>query len=186
MRESTFPGEYPIGRALDREAIVGVVGDVRQRLRLAAEPEIYRPLSRTSYSAATLVVSGDIDATVLTAPVRAAIRDVNPGQPVFDVRTMDQVIMASHGDVNLSLALIGLFAGLALILGVGQRLRCHLLHRRPAAAGVRHPAGARRQSATAEATGARARRWTSPGGCCIRRRRCSRHDAVPSSAPLSG
>ena len=111
-----FPGEDPIGRALDRGTIVGVVGDVRQRLRLAAEPEIYRPLSRTSYSAATLVVSGDIDATVLTAPVRAAIRDVNPGQPVFDVRTMDQVIMASHGDVNLSLALIGLFAGLALIL----------------------------------------------------------------------
>jgi putative ABC transport system permease protein len=111
-----FPGEDPIGRVLDRGTIVGIVGDVRQSLRLAADPEIYRPLSRTSYSAATLVVSGDIVATGLAAPVRAAIREVNPGQTIFDVRTMDQVIMASHGDVNLSLALIGLFAALALIL----------------------------------------------------------------------
>ena len=44
-----FRGEDPIGRVLSRGTIIGVVGDVRQSLRLTTEPEIYRPLAGTSY-----------------------------------------------------------------------------------------------------------------------------------------
>jgi putative ABC transport system permease protein len=113
-----FPGEDPIGRVLDRGTIIGVVGDVRQSLRLPAEPEIFSPLARTPYSAATLVVNSQLPPLALVGPVRAAIRDINPNQAVFDVRTMDDVIMSSHGDLNLSLWLIGLFAGLAVLLAI--------------------------------------------------------------------
>jgi putative ABC transport system permease protein len=113
-----FSGEDPVGRVLSRGTIVGVVGDVRQSLRLPAEPEIYNPLASTSYSAATLVVSAAIPAERLIAPIRAAIRDINPNQTVFDVKTMEQVISAAHADVDLSLWLIGLFAGLAFLLSV--------------------------------------------------------------------
>src|SRR5262249_17804972 len=109
-------GEDPIGRALDRGTIVGVVGDVRQTLRAAAEPEIYAPLARTSYSAATLVISGTIPADLLIAPVRAAIRELNPSQPVYSVQTMDAVIASAHADVDLFVWLIGVFAALALVL----------------------------------------------------------------------
>jgi putative ABC transport system permease protein len=113
-----FPGEDPIGRVLSRGTIVGVVGDVRQSLRLPPEPEIYNALPSTSYAAATLVVSAAIPPERLIAPVRAAIREVNPNQTVFDVKTMEQVISTAHADLDLSLWLIGLFAVLAFALSV--------------------------------------------------------------------
>jgi putative ABC transport system permease protein len=113
-----FPGQDPIGRALNRGTIVGVVGDVRQSLRVPAEPEIYTPLDRTTYSAATLVVDADISAESLVASVRAAILDINPNQPVFDIRSMAAVRAGAHDDVDLSLAVIGSFAALAFILAV--------------------------------------------------------------------
>jgi putative ABC transport system permease protein len=111
-----FPGEDPIGRVLSRGTIVGVVGDVRQSLRLPAEPEIYNALASTSYAAATLVISTAIPPERLIAPIRAAIREVNANQTVFDVKTMEQVISAAHADVDLSLWLIGMFAVLAFVL----------------------------------------------------------------------
>jgi predicted permease len=113
-----FPGEDPIGRVLSRGTIVGVVGDVRQTLRRPPEPEIYNALASTSYAAATLVVSAAIPPERLIAPVRAAIREVNPNQAVYDVKTMEQVISAAHADLDLSLWLIGLFAVLAFALSV--------------------------------------------------------------------
>jgi putative ABC transport system permease protein len=111
-----FPGEDPIGRVLSRGTIVGVVGDVRQSLRLPAEPEIYNALASTSYAAATLVISTAIPPERLIGPIRAAIREVNANQTVFDVKTMEQVISAAHADVDLSLWLIGMFAALAFVL----------------------------------------------------------------------
>ena len=98
---------------LSRGTIIGVVGDVRQRLRLPPEPEIYSSLAGTGYSAATLVVSASTPPDGLVGPVRAAIREINPNQTVFDVKTMEQVITASHADLDLFLWLIGGFAGLA-------------------------------------------------------------------------
>jgi putative ABC transport system permease protein len=114
-----FPaGVDPIGRVLSRGTIIGVVGDVRQRLRLPPEPEIYSPLARTGYSAATLVVSSSMPPDGLVGPVRSAIREINPNQTIFDVATMEQVIATSHADLDLFLWLIGGFAGLAFALSM--------------------------------------------------------------------
>jgi putative ABC transport system permease protein len=113
-----FRGVDPIGRVLNRGTIIGVVGDVRQSLRLAPEPEIYSPLAGTGYSAATLVVSAPMPPDALVGPLRAAIREITPNQTVFDVKTMDQVIALSHADLNLFLWLIGAFAGLAFALSM--------------------------------------------------------------------
>ena len=114
-----FPaGADPIGRVLSRGTIVGVVGDVRQRLRLPPEPEIYKPLAGTGYSAATLVVSASTSPESLVGPLRAAIREINPNQTIYDVKTMNQVVAASHADVDLFLWLIGGFASLAFVLSI--------------------------------------------------------------------
>jgi len=114
-----FPaGADPIGRVLSRGTIIGVVGDVRQRLRVPPEPEIYRPIAGTGYSAATLAVSASLSADALVGPLRAAIREINPNQTIFDVATMDQVIATSHADLDLFLWLIGGFAGLAFALSI--------------------------------------------------------------------
>jgi predicted permease len=116
LARETFPGENPIGRVLNRGTIVGVVGDVRQRLRLAPEPEIYNPLAATGYTAATLVVSAAIPPQRLVGAIRSAIREVNPNQTIFDVQTMEQVVSAAHADLDLSLWLTGMFALLAFAL----------------------------------------------------------------------
>ncbi len=114
-----FPaGVDPIGRVLSRGTIIGVVADVRQRLRLPPEPEIYSSLARTGYSAATLVMSSSMPPERLAGPLRAAIREINPNQTIFDVATMDRVIATSHADVDLFLWLIGGFAGLAFALSI--------------------------------------------------------------------
>ena len=113
-----FGAGDPIGRVLDRGTIIGVVGDVRQNPRVPAAPEIYAPLTRTSYSTATLVIHGGVPVEQLTGSLRAAIREVNPNQPVFNVRTMDSVLAVSHADLSLYLWLTGSFASLALVLSM--------------------------------------------------------------------
>ena len=113
-----FDGENPVGRVLDRGTIIGVVGDVRQRLQLPAEPEIYRSLAGTGYSAATLVVSAQARPEALVGSLRAAIREVNANQAVYNIKTMADVITASHPELDLYLWLIGLFGGLALVLSM--------------------------------------------------------------------
>ena len=50
------------------------------------------------------------------AAIRSAVRDINPTLAVFNVKTMDQVVTDSMWQLNLYRWLIGLFAGLALVL----------------------------------------------------------------------
>jgi putative ABC transport system permease protein len=66
----------------------------------------------------SLVVSGQIGPEALVSAIRAAIHEVNPNQAVFDIKTMQRVIADSLSNLNLYLWLIGLFAGLALLLAV--------------------------------------------------------------------
>jgi predicted permease len=113
-----FPNEDPIGRVLDRGRIIGVAGDVRQRMTVPAEPEIYAPLAGSGYSAATLVVSAEIPVAGLAGPIRSAIHELNPNQAVYNITTMDDVVNASHPELDLYLRSVACFAGLALLLSM--------------------------------------------------------------------
>jgi ABC-type antimicrobial peptide transport system permease subunit len=50
------------------------------------------------------------------AAIRAAVREVNPGLAIFNVKTMEEVVSDSMWQLNLYRWLIGVFAGLALVL----------------------------------------------------------------------
>jgi putative ABC transport system permease protein len=118
-----FSGEDPVGRTTDRGTIAGVVGDVREfGLDRPATPEIYYPLAQNfaqlSSTGMSLVVSAQGPAELLTGAVRSAIHEVDPNQAIFGVKTMRRVIAESMADLSLYLWLIGLFAGLALLLAV--------------------------------------------------------------------
>jgi putative ABC transport system permease protein len=56
------------------------------------------------------------DPTRLTSMVRQTILDIDPGQPIYDVRTMEQVVSDSLSQPRLYSVLLGIFAGVALIL----------------------------------------------------------------------
>jgi predicted permease len=117
-----FPNEDPVGLILTgRGTIVGVVGDVRQSsLDRPAVPEIYYPVAQNFAQirslGSTMLVSGHVPPTSLVSAVRRAIREVNPNQAAFRVRTMEGVIEESLATQRLYLWLLGLFAALGTLL----------------------------------------------------------------------
>ncbi|MGA8029017.1 MAG: FtsX-like permease family protein [Bryobacteraceae bacterium] len=118
-----FPGRDPIGQRTDRGTIIGVLGDIRQSgLDRQAAPEIYYSFAQNTAAASdagvSLVVRARMRPEALIPAVRAAIHQVNPKQAIFDIKSMGQVIAESIADVNLYLWLIGLFAGLAVLLAI--------------------------------------------------------------------
>jgi putative ABC transport system permease protein len=121
LARTYFPNEDPVGRVTDRGIIAGVVGDVRtSRLDRPASPEIYyhfvQNAAATSDAGVSLVLRSQQPPETLARAVREAIHQVNGRQVVYDVKTMDQVVAASLSDMTLYVWLIGVFAGLAMLL----------------------------------------------------------------------
>ncbi len=118
--------------------IVGVVGDARTvSLAQPPKPTAYLPTTspwlfpaddapaehkRLAAMAAPRALTGVVevsgDPAAITSAVRAAIRDLDPTIPVFDLMPMSRVLAASLARTTFSAALLGLAAALALFLGV--------------------------------------------------------------------
>jgi putative ABC transport system permease protein len=116
-----FGSEDPVGLETNRGTIVGIVGDVRQvNLDRPATPEIYFPIaqnwSQVGELGMTLVVKTAGSPQASIDSIRAAIRDINPNLAIFNVRTMERVVIDSMSDFILYLSLMSAFAGLALFL----------------------------------------------------------------------
>jgi putative ABC transport system permease protein len=113
-----FPNEDPVGRRTDRGTIIGVVGDVRQTaLSVAAKPEMYfAGFAQIRSLGSALIVRGDVPPARLVGAIRAAIREVSPGQALFRVATMQEVIDESLANPRLYAWLMGLFAAMGTLL----------------------------------------------------------------------
>ncbi len=113
-----FPGEDPVGKTTDRGTIIGVVRDVRHvGLDQAAVPELYYSIAQNPpVTSTSLVVSSQIPPETLAGAIRAAIRQVNPNQAIFNIKTMNRVVSDSLSNLDMYLWLIGAFAVLALLL----------------------------------------------------------------------
>jgi putative ABC transport system permease protein len=123
-----FAGENPIGRQVmlgppdaPRRTIVGVVGDLRHRgLDQAVGPQVYVPQAQWAFpdTLMTLAVRTAGDPLALAGAARAVVRDVDPAQPVTDVRRYDDVIAARTGTRRFVAGVLSGFAALALLLAV--------------------------------------------------------------------
>ncbi len=126
-----FPNEDPIGKRVapgfstlpvrDDESgmreIVGVVADVKhQTLQGATPPEIYFPQSQMPMSAMTVVVRTAGDPRALQRAVRGVVQSLDRNAPVYSVRTVEEILDRSVATPRFNTLLIGLFAGVALIL----------------------------------------------------------------------
>ncbi|HEX8144666.1 MAG TPA: ABC transporter permease, partial [Pyrinomonadaceae bacterium] len=98
--------------------IVGVVGDVRHAgLDVEAGPEFYLPYAQETGLRATLVVrTNTADPSSLITPLRGMIRQIDKDIPVFNVRTMDQLLSESVARRRFNMMLLGTFAFVALFL----------------------------------------------------------------------
>jgi putative ABC transport system permease protein len=63
-------------------------------------------------------VGGAHDPSEMTAVVRREVQAVDPNQPVYNVRTMEEVINNSIANLRLNMTLLTIFAGLATLLAV--------------------------------------------------------------------
>jgi putative ABC transport system permease protein len=97
--------------------IVGVVGDVKTGgVDRPPALQVYIPLSQTPSSAAALVTRLAPGATVHPAAIEAAIHEIDRNLPVYDVRSMDQVIGRTVGQQGMTTAFLFGFAAMALVM----------------------------------------------------------------------
>jgi predicted permease len=125
-----FPAGDAIGHRLDfgmpskpdLYTIVGIVGTTRY-MDLAGDPReetYYFNFANSPSSTALLSLRSSAAASALVEPLRAAIRNVDPDLPLFDVKTMDERIGLSLAGRRVPMQLLGGFALLALLLaGIG-------------------------------------------------------------------
>ncbi|MGE5727940.1 MAG: ABC transporter permease [Gemmatimonas sp.] len=124
MARAFWPGQDPIGRriktsprAAQWSTIVGVVADARtESLAEPVRPQVYASLYQREAKHLAIFVQGGGAPAVLERQVRDVVQSLNPSLPVFGVETLDATITASLALRRLSLVLIALFAGIALLL----------------------------------------------------------------------
>jgi len=99
--------------------IVGVVDDVKHiGLDAPPVPQVYLPQSQWMYNEGLggLVVRLTGDPAGMMAPLRQAIRALEPNTPITRVATMEQLLAGSTAERRYTLWLFGVFAGIALLL----------------------------------------------------------------------
>jgi putative ABC transport system permease protein len=123
-----FAGQNPVGKRInfggrDRSGqpiwheIVGVAADVRNmELQHETEPEIYTAAWQDAFAGMTFVIRASVEPAGLGTAVREAVREVDPAQPVSDLRAMETVVGETVTQERFNLTLLGLFGGLALLL----------------------------------------------------------------------
>jgi putative ABC transport system permease protein len=114
----------PIGRRATLPAVsdtllrrvIGIVGDVRQRNLIEdSTPTVYF-YTHEPYGKANFVVRTSVPPATLAQPAVAAIHAIDPGQAVGDIQSMGQVLDSGLTSQRFGALLLGVFAGIALLL----------------------------------------------------------------------
>jgi putative ABC transport system permease protein len=96
--------------------VVGVVRDVKHELNLPVTADFYVPHAQDGWSSMVLVAKTRVAPETMAAPIRQQILAMDKDQPVFDVRTMQEVRAISLAIYSFSSVTLGIFAGVALLL----------------------------------------------------------------------
>ncbi len=130
MAERYWPGQDPVGRRIrfgatdsDMRTIVGVVSPVRFDGLTLQAPTFYEPdtqaprLAPVHLGTMTLLVRTVGDPSTTAGTVRDLVREIDPDLPILSARTMEDIVGGSVARPRFLLALLLVFATLAMTLG---------------------------------------------------------------------
>ena len=120
-----FKGRSAIGQEIQRGGptaprirIIGVVASINS-IDLAqpvTKERIYRPVTQQPTGSMALVVKAGMEPTQLVSQVRGAVSAVDPEQPIYDIKTMEEWMSQSLEGRRTPMALLVIFAAVALVL----------------------------------------------------------------------
>jgi serine phosphatase RsbU (regulator of sigma subunit) len=100
-----------------RFQVVGIVGDVRNEgLGVPSRPEVFMLSSLAPPNPMQFMVRSNLPDAVLIPSIRRALRAIDPSQPIFSVRSMQEVIANSLSFQRLDSIVVGFFALAALLM----------------------------------------------------------------------
>jgi putative ABC transport system permease protein len=125
-----WPGEDPLGKRVSRSdrpkpsewsTVVGVIESIKHRsLRKGADAELYVPYTQQLIGAkyTYLVARVKGEPLSIASAIRKRIHDIEPDQPVGEMKTMQTLVVDSAAEVRFHTLLLEIFAGLALSLAI--------------------------------------------------------------------
>jgi len=123
-----WPNEEAVGKRIrfgnDPKApvleVVGVVGRVKMESLSDDSNRVqgYFSFSQIPFGGMTVIIKGNGDPNLLIASARAQVKAVDPDQPIYNIRTMDEIRGESVAPQRLNLMLLSIFAGIALVLAI--------------------------------------------------------------------
>ena len=152
MARRMWPDGDPVGARISGggplRTVIGVVADVKQQgLHVGTRGFMYLPALQlfpaSSRHQIVVRVEGDYPASVVSQ-VRAALLEIEPDLAVGRVRTLDALVRESSGSFRLRAVLLGVFAAMALLLGMAgiYGVTAHSVRTRRRDIGIRIAVGA--------------------------------------------